>query len=873
MGCASSKLDDLPAVILCRERVDFLSQALHQRYAFAESHVAYIHSLQSVGDSLHRFFDSSAGIPPPSPVLDLPPQRKLAADDLPPTSAAPAIDSGHLSHSNSGSHLHFHTDSDDDDDDDSGSGSLHHHLHDSPPRNSILIDGTPEADAGGGGGYIPGGGGYIPGAGGYIPGSGFNPYMYTNGGNGYNMQMNYMKKHVTPSVSYEQRPVSYQTETVQYGDPSSSSSSNYYDYFGGGGGYGNNYNNSINNNYNNSNGNINSNSNGYMDYGGYFGNQAPPQPPRGGGGYGGWNGGPPPPMGQTKQAPPPPPPPPPATSAWDFMNLFESIDNHYTSYTPSRDSREVREEEGIPDLEDEDNQHEVVKEVHGHQKFVDDSNNAGGSGSVSGGGGVGEGKGDSKRAEVEEVVGVSEGDGGLYRARPSASSPESTPVEYEVHMVEKKVVGEEGKSEQQGKGGGRPGFKNVFEVVREIQVQFERAATSGGEIAKVLEVGKLRYQRKNAAYQVSTKMLNVITPSLPSSSKDEASLDLDEAVQLRSANLSATLQKLYLWEKKLFDEVKAEEKMRVSHDRKLAKLNHLVEKGAEPTKIESTRSVVRSLSTKIRIAIQIVDRISVKINKLRDEELWPQLNELILGLSRMWKAMLECHHSQCEVIDGARGLDAIAFPSNPTDTHLEASLQLEHDLLNWTYRFTEWIGAQKGYVRALNLWLLKCILNEPEETADGIAPFSPGRAGAPPIFVICNQWDQSLERISETSEKNLIDSMRVFAMIVLHFRERDKGELRQRMTANRDMERKVKNLEKEDIKMQKKMVLASGDSDGLSLSGNVVYQSDTSSKTSLQAGLRHVFEALDRFTTDSVKVYEELLQRTGEVLREHGNVS
>lgn len=235
--------------------------------------------------------------------------------------------------------------------------------------------------------------------------------------------------------------------------------------------------------------------------------------------------------------------------------------------------------------------------------------------------------------------------------------------------------------------------------------------------------------------------------------------------------------------------------------------------------------------------------------------------------------MLECHHSQCEAIDGAKGLDAIAFPSNPSDTHLEASLQLERDLLNWTYRFTEWIGAQKGYVRSLNSWLLKCIFIEQEETADGVAPFSPGRAGAPPVFVICHQWDQSMERISETSEKELIDSMRVFAMMVLHFRERDKGELRQRMAANRDMERKVKNMEKEDMKMQKKMVLAPGDSDGLSLSGHVVYQSDTSSKTSLQAGLRHVFEALDRFTTDSVKVYEELLQRSEEVLREHGNVS
>lgn len=71
--------------------------------------------------------------------------------------------------------------------------------------------------------------------------------------------------------------------------------------------------------------------------------------------------------------------------------------------------------------------------------------------------------------------------------------------------------------------------------------------------------------------------------------------------------------------------------MRVNHDRKVERLNRLAEKGAEPQKIESTRAAVRSLSTKIRIAIQIVDKISAKINKLRDEELWPQLNELIQG--------------------------------------------------------------------------------------------------------------------------------------------------------------------------------------------------------------------------------------------------
>ncbi|KAL2936900.1 Nitrate regulatory gene2 protein [Bienertia sinuspersici] len=810
MGCASSKTDELPAVILC-------------------PHVAYIHSLNSVGVSLHRFFDSSTAIPPPSPVINLPDQRKL-----------PPEDSAHLSSSNSGSHLHFHSDSEDDghlhlhddDDDDDDDGSLHHHVHDesppSPPRAMMYGDG-------------------IPSEGGV---AGFNPYLYSNGGNGYmnngnsNMNINYMRKHVTPSVSYEQKPVSYETETVQYGDlnaSSSSSTANYYDYFGGG---------YANNNNNNTNGSGTSKRRGGV------------------GGYGGWNGGvPQQPVAQPKPAPPPPPPP--STSPWDFMNLFESIDNHYPPYTPSRDSREVREEEGIPDLEDEENyEHEVVKQVQGNQKLVDDatsySNDSSGSSQGK--------KNDSKRVEKnEEVVGVSnEGESSLYRARVSAATEAAAPVEYEVHMVDKKVVGEAGRRSTKGKAVEGRSFGMFSRLLKKFRFNLRGLLLLVVSLLRCLRWGNSGITEK----RVLTKMLNVITPSLPSSSKDDASVDLNEDVQWKSVNLSATLQKLYLWEKKLFEEVKIEEKMRVQHDRKNDRLKHLAEKGAEPQKIESTRDVVRSLSTKIRIAIQIVDRISAKINKLRDEELWPQLNELILGLSRMWKAMLECHHIQCEAIDGARGLDAIAFPNNPSDTHLEALLQLERDLLNWTCRFTEWIGAQKNYVRALNRWLLKCIYYEPEETADGIAPFSPGRAGCPPVFVICNQWDQSLERISETSEKDLIDSMRVFAMMVLHFRERDKGELRQRMTANRDMERKVKNIEREDVKMQKKIVLASGDSDGgLSSSGNVVYQSDTSSKTSLQAGLRHVFEAMDRFTADSVKAYDELLQRSEEVVREHGRVS
>ncbi|KAK4378170.1 hypothetical protein RND71_000032 [Anisodus tanguticus] len=874
MGCATSKHDDLPAVLLCRERCAFLDEAIHHRYAFAEAHIAYLHSLKSIGGSLHRFFEndlqpvsSSSSGSPLSPVLNRKP-------DLPESSIKkqPAvIHHRHDSHSSSGSHLHFHSESDSDED--SGSESLHHqtptHGNNNQYGNQFtyahhetLGFGAPPYQIGGPGSGFGAPPYQVGGDGGFG-----EPYQVGSGGGGGGggyMHMNYMRKQTTPSVTYQQRPTS--PETIRMGEASSSS---YYPYP-----------------YPNSNNNPNpnyyiNNHPVYPNYGGGpYGVSSPPVPPSG--------------AGPSTSKPPPPPPSPPRNSPWDFLNPFETFEsnNYPTPYTPSRDSREVREEEGIPDLEDEDFEHEVVKEVHGHQKFVEGESESEGH------------VGNHSKAVAEEEREKQSDSEALYRGRPSASMENNEQVEYEVHVVDKKVVNEEeGKSNVNGFKA--RAFKDDSDVVKEIQVQFERASESGNELAKMLEVGKVPHNRKHATYQeicglqywivcdlslavpwctghtVSSKMLHAITPSFsvvssqPSTSKsaeiqiaDPASSDVEGDVSSRYKNLSSTLNKLYLWEKKLYQEVKSEEKIRVLHERKSEKLKRLDQKGAEAHKVDMTRQLVRSLSTKIRIAIQVVDKISEKINKMRDEELWPQLNVLIRGLSKMWKGMLECHHNQCQAIGEAKRLDAIASHKHLSDAHLEATLQLEQELLNWTLRFSCWVNAQKGYVRALNTWLMKCLLYVPEETDDGRVPFSPGRIGAPPIFVICNQWSQTIEGVSE---KEVIDCMRDFASNVLQLWERDKHEMRQRMMVHKDMERKVKNLEREDQKIQKgihalgkRIVLASGVENGLSLNRHVVYQSDTSKNSSLQVGLRHIFEAMERFTAKSLKVYEELLQRIEE---------
>ncbi|XP_058090719.1 protein ALTERED PHOSPHATE STARVATION RESPONSE 1-like [Magnolia sinica] len=797
MGCTGSKLDDLPALVLCRERAQLLESAIRYRYMLSQSHLSYTQSLHSLGISLHRFFDVDAHNEAPlSPILQLPTQRKLDPDPdpvpvvRPPSlsSNPPQIPAVHHSRSNSGSHLHFHS-SDSDNDSDAHLSPLHDDnihgfVHDNtqmPPR--------------------------------------YNAYYMQN------------------------RPTVPSVETVNYSEPSSSYSYPY--------------------NYSNY---------GYNDYGSLFGSASMPPPPQQQQPH--YSSYPSsslhPPMEPAAEAstsrPPPPPPSPPRASAWEFLNPFGMFESSYpTPYTPSRDSKDVREEEGIPDLEDEEYQHEVVKEVHGEQKLAADAADGG------------------RYLNVEN-----RGLGGdaVYQERRSGFG-QSEEVEYEVHMVEKNVVAnEERPPEDRRRNVGAVktlgGSLSVLEVVGEIKAQFDRASESGSEVSKMLEVGKLPYRGKNAIHKVSSKMLDVITPlsvvsSQPSTSKSaeelpssdnvsSLSVDFDKDMGMKSGNLSCTLEKLYIWEKKLYEEVKAEEKMRIIHERKSRRLQHLDEKGAESHKVDDTRTTVLKLSTKIRIAIQVVDSISNKISTLRDEELWPQTNELIQGLLRMWKVMLECHRSQCQIITEAKNLDAIASSRKFSDAHMKETVQLELDLLNWILSFYAWIGAQKGYVKALNGWLLKFIHYVPEQTVDGIAPFSPGRMGAPPVFVICNQWSQAMERISENE---VFVAMRSFSMSVLQLWEHHNMVERQSMIVNKDMDSRIKALEREQQKMHKavdtvnkKLVLVSEES-GLPRP-ELINESYTANVDSLQVGLKQIFEAMEKFSAESMKAYEELHTRSEE---------
>lgn len=87
-------------------------------------------------------------------------------------------------------------------------------------------------------------------------------------------------------------------------------------------------------------------------------------------------------------------------------------------------------------------------------------------------------------------------------------------------------------------------------------------------------------------------------------------------------------------------QLQAEEKLRLLHEKKCKLLKRLADHGGigndnDAVKIESIRASIGKLSTKIRIAIKFIDSISNKLNRLRDEEFWPQIIDLIRGYVRI----------------------------------------------------------------------------------------------------------------------------------------------------------------------------------------------------------------------------------------------
>ncbi|KAL3504200.1 hypothetical protein ACH5RR_034041 [Cinchona calisaya] len=971
MGCCSSKVDDLPLVIRCRERKELLKAAADQRYAFAAAHLSYFLSLKDVGEALRKFVDeelvvaassSSTTTTTSSPVVTLHPiddddeeydeeekvkeevkfSRNLDGNKV----KKPKSKSKKSDHDKDGNESHLHLSSDSDSDSDSDDLS-HIHLHNNGDENV-------EYNTGGGGGReglhsYPDGypGGYS------VPyGYGMNqdqlpPGMYWGQYPAYN---NYFGSnqpyqawapptYENPNVNYRHTNVYFMKRSspvmktvIHETEPATNGfSSSFYSY--------------------------------PFENEGFYGFPMG-QPQQRGREFEGRK-----PSGPAD----PPPPPSPKASTWDFLNPFDAFDSGYLqgyysqdgrhgSSVSSPDSAEVRKREGIPDLEEE-TENEVYREVEKGKKVDQDVKRSYSGDGSSGSRGVPFHKSSEDIPERGRVplwkstlggpktVPLHRNYDGISGSVPMPSSEQhfsersskgvpsesneatgsinlsdemsssetvlSSKSPEDVYVTKKEVSFEVDETSKVDVESSKlssltalspHGSRDLREVVAEIKDEFTVASSYGKDVLVLLEVGKLPYQ-PSFFRVILSRILYLKSPSLPSSYQPSMGSiklaakttklaksyfgDLWKDIEAKPGNLSSTLEQLYAWEKKLYKEVKVEEKLRVVYEKKCKQLRILDEKGAESNKIDAIRASIRNLLTKLNVCMKTIDAISSRIHKLRDEELQPQVANLIHGLIRMWKSMLGCHQKQFQAIMESKLRTLKANTSFQGDSSSRASHELEMELRAWSGRFNDWINIQKSYVESLNEWLLRCLLYEPEETPDGPVPFSPGRLGAPPIFVICNDWYQAMETISEIRVANAMNN---FASILRELWEKQSEEQRQRVKAqdlSMDFKNRIKTLQMErgrtahekqtvpnksgvsivpsengispfdDLKVDLDLVRKRLAEERAKHKDAIKIVHDAAS-TSVQGGLVPIFKALESFSSEALKAHKQVRLRNDE---------
>ncbi|KAE8700419.1 Bromo-adjacent domain-containing protein, putative isoform 1 [Hibiscus syriacus] len=215
---------------------------------------------------------------------------------------------------------------------------------------------------------------------------------------------------------------------------------------------------------------------------------------------------------------------------------------------------------------------------------------------------------------------------------------------------------------------------NLMEVLNEIDDHFLKASESAQEVSKILETTRL------IIFVIllivghtdhSERVLRVITWNRSvrgTTNGENRKGEFDSEECETHANI---LEKLLAWEKKLYEEVKQGELVKLEYKRKLASLNKQKKHGASAESLERTKAAVSHLHTRYIVDMQSMD--STVVNRIRDEQLYHKLFILV-----------DC---QLKIVEKLKSLD-IAFASKETTKHHhERTIQLHDVVQEWHSQF------------------------------------------------------------------------------------------------------------------------------------------------------------------------------------------
>ncbi|KAL6610170.1 hypothetical protein ACP70R_040139 [Stipagrostis hirtigluma subsp. patula] len=326
-------------------------------------------------------------------------------------------------------------------------------------------------------------------------------------------------------------------------------------------------------------------------------------------------------------------------------------------------------------------------------------------------------------------------------------------------------------------GGGRAGKVvpaemprvDLLRVLAEIDERFLKASESSGEVSKVLEANRMHYHSNfvdnRGHIDHSARVMKIITWNRSFKGMQNGDDGKDDFENDEWETLATVVDKILAWEKKLYDEVKAGELMKLEYQRKVALLNRQKKHNAAIEVLEKTKAAVTHLHTRYIVDMQSMDSTVSEIQHLRDNQLYPRLLDLADRMAKMWEDMHMHHANQLKTVLNLKSADISDSNIETSEHHHSHTRQLRDIVEKWNTNFSDLMNHQKEYINALYSWLKLNLIPIESSLKEKVA--SPPRMQQPPIKAFLQAWNEHLTKLPDDLAKTAIGSFRAVLDTIL----------------------------------------------------------------------------------------------------------
>jgi hypothetical protein len=315
--------------------------------------------------------------------------------------------------------------------------------------------------------------------------------------------------------------------------------------------------------------------------------------------------------------------------------------------------------------------------------------------------------------------------------------------------------------------------RSLAEVAAGLEEYFVKASVAGDTVSSLLETSGAEFKGRSHSFLGALCCLSA------------PSVDRLDSMNDRPRN-RATLQQLLAWEKKLYKDVKARERLQIKHDKALAELGDQEYSRKIGVDIQKLKAAWERARAQLTTSNQSVHATASAVAELRDAHLARQVLELCHATLDMWRAMRQHHEAQAAVAQQLRGLSSRTSMDPTTEIHHEATRALESAMGVWHAATAHVARHQREYVHAVHGWL--------KLTLTPVAQEASSSPVAAELAAFVDRWGEVLDRVHCVEVMKSIRSVAGAARVLYGLQSDELKVARRVRHYSRELDRKSRML-------------------------------------------------------------------------------